>query len=48
MDLSEIEAQLGVRIDLGLGLNTLLSSSTVWYVHPEAGQVEISSRGLPA
>lgn len=47
VDLSRAEAGLGTRIDMVLGLNTLLASSTVWYVNPEAGKVEITTRGLP-
>jgi len=47
VDLSRAEAGLGTRIDVVLGLNTLLASSTVWYIDPEAGRIEITTRGLP-
>lgn len=48
LDLSAIEEIMGTRIDLGLGLNTLLASSTVWYLDPQAGRVQVTDVGLPA
>lgn|GEM_PF-4070365 len=46
-DLSPIEEKLGTRLDIVLGLNTMLSSSTVWALDTEAGRLEVTRRGLP-
>ncbi|MBY6274650.1 retropepsin-like aspartic protease [Symbiobacterium thermophilum] len=48
LDLSAIEEIMGTCINLGLGLNTLLASSTVWYLDPQAGRVQVTDVGLPA